>query len=115
MLKSCASIVAQSAVILTSDGIVTVSGTTKTLSASDNGKILYCTSGSATTVTCAAGLDVGFSCTIIQAGAGKITVAAGTATLYTYSSLYSTLGQYAIISVISPIADTFVLAGNLGA
>ena len=94
--------------------IVTQAGTTRTLSAADNGKVIYCTSGSATTITCAAGLGAGFSVTIIQGGAGKVTVDAGGQTLVSFSSLLSTTGQYAIISAICPVANTFVLAGNLG-
>lgn len=94
--------------------LVTESGTSRTLTAADNAKIIYCTSGSAVTITCATGLDVGFNCTIIQGGAGKVTVAAGAATLVSYSSLFSTMGQYAVISLVSPVADTFVAAGNLG-
>ena len=94
--------------------IITEATTSRTLTATDNGQIIYCTSGSATTITCATGLGVGFNCTIIQGGAGKVTVAAGAATLVSYSSLFSTMGQYAVISLISPVADTFVAAGNLG-
>lgn len=99
---------------LKSGGILTEAGTSRTLSAADNGKIVYCTSGSAVTITCATGLGAGFSCTIVQAGAGKVTVAAGAATLNSYSSLFSTIGQYAVISLISPVADEFIAAGNLG-
>lgn len=98
----------------TADLIVTEAGTSRTLSAADNGKVIYCTSGSAVTITCATGLGKGFSCTIIQGGAGKVTVAAGAATLNSYSGLLSTMGQYAVISLISPVADEFVAAGNLG-
>jgi hypothetical protein len=94
--------------------IVTESGTTRTLSATDNGKIIYCTSGSAVTITCAADLGVGFNCTILQGGAGKVTVADGGQTLVSYSSLFSTMGQYAVISLVCPVANTFVAAGNLG-
>jgi hypothetical protein len=94
--------------------IVTEAGTTRTLTASDNGKIINCTSGSAVTITCATGLPVGFNCTIIQGGAGKVTVAAGAATLNSYSGLFSSMGQYAVISLISPAANTFIAAGNLG-
>ena len=94
--------------------LITESGTSRTLSATDNGKIIYCTNGSAVTITCATGLGAGFNCTIIQGGAGKVTVAAGAATLVSYSSLFSTMGQYAVISLISPVANTFVAAGNLG-
>ena len=100
--------------VLTADGIITETTTTRTLSASDNGKVIYCTSGSAVTINCAAGLGAGFSCTIIQGGAGKVTVAANGQTLVSYSSLFSTMGQYAVISLICPVANTFVAAGNLG-
>ena len=94
--------------------IITEATTTRTLGATDNGKIIYCTSGSATTITCAAGLGAGFNVTIIQGGAGKVTVAAGGQTLISYSSLFSTMGQYAVISLIAPVANTFIAAGNLG-
>jgi len=99
---------------LESGGIITESGTTRTLSATDNGKVIYCTSGSAVTINCAAGLGAGFSVTIVQGGAGKVTVAANGQTLVSYSSLFSTMGQYAVISLICPVADTFYAAGNLG-
>ena len=94
--------------------IVTESGTTRTLSASDMQKIIYCTSSSAVTINCAAGLGAGFNVTIIQGGAGKVTVAANGQTLVSYSSLFSTMGQYAVISLIAPVANTFIAAGNLG-
>jgi hypothetical protein len=99
---------------ISSGALITEATTSRTLSATDNGKIIYCTSGSATTITCAVDLGAGFSVTIIQGGAGKVTVAAGAATLVSYSSLFSTMGQYAVISLVSPVADTFVAAGNLG-
>lgn len=104
------------AFILNAAGIKTIDGTTDpyTLSASDNGKVLYVTDATALTINCAAGLGAGFSCTIIQGGAGKVTVAANGQTLVSYSSLFSTMGQHAVISVICPVANTFLLAGNLG-
>lgn len=94
--------------------IVTESTTARTLSSSDNGKVIYCTHGSATTINCAADLGAGFNVTIIQGGGGKVTVAANGQTLVSYSSLFSTMGQYAVISLICPVANTFVAAGNLG-
>ena len=100
---------------LSSNGIITESTTSRTLSAADNGKVIYCTNGSTTTITTATTLGAGFSCTIIQGGAGKVTVAQGASTtLVSYSSLFSTMGQYAVISLICPAADTFYAAGNLG-
>ena len=94
--------------------LVTESGTSRTLTAADNAKIIYCTSSSAVTINCASGLGVGFNCTIIQGGTGKVTVAPNSQTLVSYSSLFSTMGQYAVISLVAPVANTFVAAGNLG-
>lgn len=106
---------ASSGFTLSSNGIITESTTSRTLSAADNGKVIYCTNGSTTTITTATTLGAGFSCTIIQGGAGKVTVAQGASTtLVSYSSLFSTMGQYAAISLICPVADTFIAAGNLG-
>lgn len=102
------------AFILSAAGIITETTAARTLSAGDNGKVIYCTSASAVTITCAASLGAGFSCTIIQGGAGKVTVAAGGQTLVSYSSLFSTMGQFAVVSAICPVANTFLLAGNLG-
>lgn len=94
--------------------LITESGTSRTLSATDNGKIIYCTSSSAVTINCASGLGAGFNVTIIQGGTGKVTVAPNGQTLVSYSSLFSTMGQYAVISLVAPVANTFVAAGNLG-
>lgn len=114
MLKTAPQPGTAGAYILTPDGVVTESGTTRTLSAADNGKVIHCTSGSAVVITCATGLPIGFSCTIIQGGAGKVSVVAGAATLNSYSGLFSTMGQYAVISLFSPVANSFIAAGNLG-
>jgi hypothetical protein len=96
-------------------GVLTEAGTTRTLSATDDGKVIYCTSGSAITITTASGLGAGFSCLVIQGGAGQITFAqGGGTTLVSYASLVKTAGQYAAASIVCPAADTFVLAGNLG-
>lgn len=99
---------------LESGGVITESGTSRTLSATDNGKVIYCTSGSAVTIATVAGLGAGFSCMVIQGGAGQITFAQGSSTtLASYGSFLKTAGQYAVGSVVSPVADTFILGGNL--
>lgn len=99
---------------LSAAGIITESGTSRLLSAVDNGKVIYCTNGGSITITCDTGLGAGFSCSIVQGGAGKVTIAPGTATLVSYSSLFSTIGQYSVVSLISPVANTFIASGNLG-
>lgn len=99
---------------LTPAAVVTDATTSRTLSAADNGKVIYFTSGSAITVTTATGLGVGFSCTLIQGGAGAITIAQGTSTtLSAYGGFLDTAGQYAAATIISPAADTFIATGQL--
>jgi hypothetical protein len=116
MLKTAPKPGVSDSYILTANGVVTEVGTTRTLSASDNGKVIYFTSGSAITVSTASGLGVGFSCVIIQGGAGQITVQqGGGTTLTSFGSLVKTAGQYSTISAFCPVADTFILSGNLGA
>lgn len=99
-----------------STAIITEATTSRVLSASDNGKVIYCTSGSTVTITTATGFGVGFSCVLVQGGAGQIQVAAGSSTsLVSFGSLVKTAGQYATAALICPVADTFLLSGNLGA
>jgi hypothetical protein len=50
------------------------SGTTRTLSLSDEGATIRCTSGSAVAITCADTLPVGFHCLVVQEGAGTVTI-----------------------------------------
>lgn len=54
--------------------VVTETGTSRSLSDSDSGKIIVFTNGSAVTVTAPTTLSTGFNCTLIQAGAGLVTV-----------------------------------------
>ena len=46
-------------------------GTTYTLVAGDNGKVIKFTNGSAITLTLPSGLGEGFNCSVVQYGAGK--------------------------------------------
>lgn len=71
-------------------------GTTYTLQASDSGKVVECTNGSAITVTLPNSLAVGFCCTIVQGGAGQITLSAASgANLRNRQSHTKTAGQWA--------------------
>jgi hypothetical protein len=100
---------------LSSAGIITEASTSRTLSAGDNGKVIYCTSGSAVTITTAAGLNVGFSCVVVQGGAGNVTFVQGAGTtLGSYSGVLVIEGIYGVAKIIVPVADVFVLSGNLG-
>lgn len=98
---------------ISSNAIVTEAGTSKTLAASDNGKVIYCTSNSAVTINTASGLGTGFSCVILQGGTGQITIAQGASTtLVSFANLFKTSGQYAMVGIVCPVANTFVLSGS---
>jgi len=99
--------------VIGSDGINSQTGTTYTLLASDNGKVITLTNAGSITVTVPAGLAVGFSAQIIQGGAGTVTFSASGTTVNSFGSLVTTAGQYAAVSIVAPAADTFILAGNL--
>jgi hypothetical protein len=96
-----------------SGGLVPVSGTSHTLSASDNGASLVFSNGSAITLTVASGLGAEFSCVIVQKGTGQITpTAAGGVTISSRQSYTKTAGQYAVMSLLAVAADTFILFGD---
>lgn len=88
-------------------------GTTYTLQATDNGKVITCTNAGAITVNVPSGLGAGFTCQVIQGGAGIVTFAASGTTVNSFGSLTSTAGQYASASLIATASNVFILAGNL--
>ena len=102
--------------LIDSSCIITDATTSRTLSSGDNGKVLYFTSSSAITVTTATGLCAGFSCLIIAVGSGQITIVQGASTTrVNRSSQYKSAGQYAEISILCPVANTFIIAGDTAA
>lgn len=89
-------------------------GTAYTLQASDKGKIVTLNNAAAVSLTCPAGLGAGFSCMIVQLGAGQVgVVAGGGATLGSLSGLTHLSGQNAMGTIISPTASGFILGGQL--
>jgi hypothetical protein len=92
--------------------INTQSGTTYTLAATDNGKIISCTSNSAVTITVPA-LTSGFNCLIVQRGTGQITLSASGSTINNRYNFNKTAGQHAIMSLVSVAAGIFVSSGDM--
>jgi hypothetical protein len=75
-------------------------GTSYTLVATDIGKIVECSNAAAITVTLPNSLSQGFYCTVVQTGAGQVTLsAAGGATLNNYDTFAKTAGQYAALNL----------------
>jgi hypothetical protein len=104
-------VVTASGYILTEQGINPQTGTTYTLASTDNGKVVTCSNASAITVTVPSSLPVGFACTIIQLGAGQVTLSASGVTLNGKNGL-KTSGQHARIGIIEYTTNVFNVAGD---
>ena len=92
--------------------VVTESGTSRTLADSDNGKVIVCTNGSATTITVPASLATGFAVTVIQTGAGQITFSASSTTINNRQSHTKTAGQHARVGLVQTSSNTYNLGGD---
>src|SRR4029453_8058287 len=90
-------------------------GTSYTLLTSDNGKVITLNNAAAIALTVPSGLGAGFSCLIIQLGAGKVTVTTSGTTVVQRQAFTKTAGQYAVASILAYAANTFVLSGDVGA
>jgi nitrous oxidase accessory protein NosD len=99
--------------ITTTAAVNVQTGTSYTLAASDNGKIITLNNGSGITLTVPSGLGAGFTCLIVQLGAGAVTPTASSTTLHQRQSFTKTAGQYAVATLAAYVADTFVLGGDL--
>jgi hypothetical protein len=89
-------------------------GTTYTVAASDNGKVVVLDNASAITVDIDTGLPAGFNCSFIQKGAGQVSFA-GTATVNNRQSHTKINGQYGVASIVAYATDTYILAGDTAA
>lgn len=93
--------------------VKTISGTSYTLAMADKGFLLYCTSASPVTITTASGLGAAFSCMVVQGGAGRVSIAQGANTkVAAYGGMRKTAWQYAALTLVTPVADTFLVAGQ---
>ena len=77
------------------------------------GAILVCNSAIDMTLTFPSGLSSGFNLTVLQAGGGKITIAAGSGVTLNGRNGLKTAAQYAVIGVFSAVAtNTFIVTGD---
>jgi len=99
---------------VSSSAVNTQTGTSYSLTASDNGKIITMNNGATSTVTIIGGLPIGFNATIIQLGAGSVgfTSASGV-TLNSFASSLNMAGQHGAAAVISYATNIFNLSGTL--
>ena len=87
-------------------------GTTYTVTAGDNGKVVVLDNASAITVTVPSGLGAGFNCSFVQKGAGQVSFATSSTTINNRQSHTKINAQYGVASIVAYAADTFVLAGD---
>ena len=98
--------------------VETQAGTSYTLVLADAGKVIESTSGSATTFTVppnsSVAFPVGTIVAVCQAGAGTLSVAAGSGvTVNSRGSLTDLAGQWAEATLRQRSADVWVLTGDL--
>jgi hypothetical protein len=91
----------------------TVTGTTDTIVLGDSGNAVRYTSGSAVAVSVPSGLGTGFTCLLLQLGAGVFTVTGTTgATVVNRQSQFASAGQNAQCSLFADATDHLVLGGD---
>ena len=90
--------------------INTQSGTTYTIDATDNGKVIQTTGASAITITIPTGLPTGFNCTIVQMGAGQITFSG---TYLNRTGFTKTASQYSVVSILHLGSNNILVTGEM--
>ena len=93
---------------------ISLTATTLTLDATThNGKIILANSSAAITITVPSSLTAGFNVSVIQQGAGQVTISPGaSATLSSFNNQYKTAGQYAALSILGLGTSAFIMYGN---
>ena len=93
-----------------------VATTSRNFTQSDNGASIVSTAASAITLTIPTGLAVGFNCSIVQKGAGQVTVGSGTGVSGYAPDGAKSGKQWAMMSVLNTgISDEYVVGGNVTA
>lgn len=86
------------------------SGTTYTIDATDNGKVIQTTSATAITITIPAGLPTGFNCTVVQMGAGQITFSG---TYLNRTGFTKSASQYSVMSILNLGSNNYIVTGEM--
>jgi uncharacterized protein YxeA len=94
-------------------GAISAKTAAYTLTANDDGKIITVNSASAVNITIGTAVGAaGFSCTVIQLGAGQVTFVASSTTLNSANGL-NISAQHGAATVFCYATNTFNIAGNL--
>jgi hypothetical protein len=90
--------------------INTQSGTTYSIDATDNGKVIQTTGASAITISIPTGLPTGFNCTVVQMGAGQITFSG---TYLNRTGFTKSASQYSVISILNLGSNNYLVTGEM--
>ena len=103
--------------LFTGSIISPVAGTSYTLRATDNGKIVTTNSSSATTISIPAGLPNDFVCSICQGGSGQVTLTTGSGliTLNNADSQFKTERQHIMLTLVAFSQNNYRLFGRTAA
>jgi len=85
-----------------------------TLQASDNGKIITMNASTLKTITVPSGLSVGFNCTVIRLGTGRVSFVTSGTTINSVDGLVEIASQHGSAALLCYSSNTFNLSGNLG-
>jgi len=88
-------------------------GTSYTLLSSDNGKIVTLSNAGAITLNVPASLPAGFNCTLVQLGAGQVTITPSSTTVNNRQSFTKIKGQYAAATIIMYATNIFLTQGDM--
>jgi hypothetical protein len=92
-------------------------GTTYTIALSDAGKLITMNNAAASTLTIPANASVAFPIgtiiSILQLGAGQVTIAITSDTLYSNGNKFKCTGQYAACGIVKLTSTTWALYGNV--
>jgi hypothetical protein len=101
--------------VATGSGVINAqTGTSYTLQASDNGKVVTLSNASAITLTVPTGLATGFACLLVQLGVGQVTVTPSSTTVNP-TTTRKLVAQYSVATLIGYAANTFILGGDITA
>lgn len=83
-----------------------------TLTNADNNGYVYVNAAGATTITVPSSLPAGFSCIIVQQGAGQVTIAGGTGVTIQSARGTKTRKQYSAVGIIKRVAGEATITGD---
>ena len=80
------------------------------ITSADNGKVIQSTSASAITITIPTGLPTGFNCTVVQMGAGQVTLSG---TYLNRTGFTKTASQYSVVSILHLGSNSIIVTGEM--